>query len=1499
MPALPGSPDANSVYTIQQWLFRRRTHTRRFTKRFIVLCGDTIYAYRKVASLNSDKSLNTILNDASSRWKISGATVMAESFSGSSFYRWRVSFPMQQYHRITTDDTSPISSGRVDYDDLWFGTPDLHVAEDWILAMTKVAEYGSLENWVFRSPIKQRFTQFTLPWYLKPFEYLPMEHNNPREVDMDQNYKNFQPFRSPFSSLYIRIDRLECVPAFADTAIYCVIEVQSSLYIMRLYEQELGSTLEISTVDDDSLDTTDDRSSVLMSGGLISRWLARTAKQSDKKKNNIVLRNFIYPGGASICIPLFQPLTMHFIHIHFYSVQDEYLGTVGIPETDISAVKPGRTSGYGLRSMDTIHPLSPKRFYMMEDKIMPKPGTPSTESFYRIPTMFYSDMGIPKTNVERLSGLDNFGMEQLKGIKTLLTQNISGFELENGMNSSPLGVVYVSACNPRRLDHVYMPAKQVIGSKKYYDAMVDRANGPLSLHMLINNLRRGSKIVKLFINFKSQVKDVFHFRDFYKSIFWIFYTIISLWIFPDYLITLTLLPILLCMIIFHPSFYSILDKSVLRFPILVIFLPKFLSSHIRIPKSICISCSKERSIRPGNMEIINLTSVCNHYYSLYTCLAGYVFSNYGGWDIFERLESSKTSPSNNNNNTMQSSPLYNSLLFYIPPLPFGQLPLYTNLYYTINFFIAMLIITFNGGLVYPERLKLLLLMRFSIAKKPGIIGMDYLNPSSMGYDYYIQHERKNMFGFFSSSNLLSFEPTHWPPSSSPLLSNPPDLSKWKLIINSNTDANGWQYSTHWGGFWFKENNVLTFIRKRTWIRDSKFPFETDSFQSISESGDVGIMEPATDAMPLAEQNEAMENTVAVSENENHTPNYFPSLPGTLNTIERAMNWAKSGWSLNSSNNTSSSVVSEVRPKLFKFRPEGGLRNLIKRKFSQDALANLAIKRGGIRRKPVELSNTIEECNATDAWITSRDSMLTSNRNNGCRNGSVLNDLEVDEFDRTIRKGKHIKSTQAYIKVLRVRDLRKGKTGKGKMRHYNNLSNKKFTLNRRHVNSELSAILNKIQNVRFRNIHLALNFTHKRRFKKHFRRKLLIPEGNFISDIVHIIKALTSLSKPKAFESLLKIKPLYLKYKRPRILKLSLSRVEFRHYLSVRQQRNELLRRSGATIKSLYHHLTDYYSSVISPSPIAIQLTRALVTQNRNRLRRRRKTGGRKKIVLDNYEDKVEDDDIDEIKVFRWNLNYKGGKRFGFILVETDSGNFFRVTKAKPDKLLIKINPAMIAEKGPDISTNNVSHISKFYQNLKRIYYTRVKHEREVEQKSSVGVLGMFRQAKGRVSKANVMINEYNDIIEKILNLFTWKNVWVSYSFILLLCQVLVMNMFISAKTIITLFILLQFKSGYTSGCWDRLLVSHAVSHIFKATKKLSINTPFWIVQRDKLEKLAAILKRSCGANLSISTIRRAHDVNTLAIFIARIVSKTKMQKSASRNNWFSNLILHSPTWDTL
>lgn len=54
---------------------------------------------------------------------------MAESFSGSSFYRWRVSFPMQQYHRITTDDTSPISSGRVDYDDLWFGTPDLHVAE--------------------------------------------------------------------------------------------------------------------------------------------------------------------------------------------------------------------------------------------------------------------------------------------------------------------------------------------------------------------------------------------------------------------------------------------------------------------------------------------------------------------------------------------------------------------------------------------------------------------------------------------------------------------------------------------------------------------------------------------------------------------------------------------------------------------------------------------------------------------------------------------------------------------------------------------------------------------------------------------------------------------------------------------------------------------------------------------------------------------------------------------------------------------------------------------------------------------------------------------------------------------------------------------------------------------------------------------------------------------------------------------------------------------------
>lgn len=61
--------------------------------------------------------------------------------------------------------------------------------------MTKVAEYGSLENWVFRSPIKQRFTQFTLPWYLKPFEYLPMEHNNPREVDMDQNYKNFQPFR--------------------------------------------------------------------------------------------------------------------------------------------------------------------------------------------------------------------------------------------------------------------------------------------------------------------------------------------------------------------------------------------------------------------------------------------------------------------------------------------------------------------------------------------------------------------------------------------------------------------------------------------------------------------------------------------------------------------------------------------------------------------------------------------------------------------------------------------------------------------------------------------------------------------------------------------------------------------------------------------------------------------------------------------------------------------------------------------------------------------------------------------------------------------------------------------------------------------------------------------------------------------------------------------------------------------------------------------------------
>ncbi|AFZ81469.1 hypothetical protein BEWA_008810 [Theileria equi strain WA] len=624
-------------FIMQQWLYRRAIHTKRYRKRYTILYNDKLYTFAKTPALDKcdPQELSNVLKTATNVWDLTGSTVSAEPDVIGGLYRWKIVFRKSKkvvtstekfmkfisnkqnlstgyedsihdvFEKFTQNNTEPGTNPAESQDHVWFAATNHKVATDWVIALIQTSRYGSLYNVVYKNPFKRKYLQFTPPWFLEPFDFFPSTGSD----------VHFRERGASFTYMKISISRLFNLPISENVQVYCVVEFGSSFYSLPLYKYEYETIFTfVPSINEDSTPVnitetgryynTDHGSLVplrnflqldekaesseedmLMAVGagysykkhinvrsyksgtntgmqpgtsVITRLLNLNANNTTEKNQVVEKKSIMYNKDACIYIPILKNTSQEIIWIHFFHSSDNYIGSASIKDLDIGIKEPATVKTCMIKVVHALNPLNYKRIeptdYSLESTVL-----------------------------------------SVSNPKDILNNN---------------GFVELSVIIPRKLGDFFYPVTLSFGSHGEYVSKATKASVTAGVQMLMSNIRRIKPLYKHISSLWHYIKSVLEFKHMERSFFWLAYLIFSFGVFPNRLLLWTTLPIIRYLISNHPSFKIKISEWLLRYPILIFLLPRYLIyPYLVLPKSACVVCCKKHSFLRENAQSINPDAV--------------------------------------------------------------------------------------------------------------------------------------------------------------------------------------------------------------------------------------------------------------------------------------------------------------------------------------------------------------------------------------------------------------------------------------------------------------------------------------------------------------------------------------------------------------------------------------------------------------------------------------------------------------------------------------------------------------------------------------------------------------------------------------------------------------------------------------------------------------------------------------------------------------------------
>lgn len=632
-------------FTMQQWLYRKSSHTRRYKRCYMVLHKDMLYSLRK-PSLNQGDRPEIIMESLRySSCVITGAEIRAETNEIGELFRWIVMLKHPKTYAGGNNEVfdklvHKLPLGTVNFDDpagveeifrelndnnhvtnhsssnyneeqtLWLATSNHKVATDWLNALLCVSRYGSMENFVYQNTLRTKHLSYSLPFYLVPFEFFPISSKkatNPKR-------------RAAFTFMKLNIKELLQIPVLDNETLCCLVEYNSSFYILNLPEMEKEEALEVNRVSSNLTSLEDDGREVYYDEyGLTSYKSKANIKLGDITPNHALTRENTQmknigkrTSGLSAILGRSENLNNDFI--------DDYKSRNRLGATVTPA---NQSQGYNVLSkLWNLNKVTDKKktvlekrsVYYGEDAFIHIPMyqnqaqdvlwlhfVTTSDSYIGSASIDNTDFSInepciPKTcvirNIEDINPLNHKRID-------ITDYPIQDTALKTWMANDPLpeaGLVVLSVVTPKHYGNFMDPVTPAFHSPKDYRVKVTNASTSGGINMLMSNIKRATVAYKTSYTLRRYVRRVLQFQNMYLSFFWMLYLTLVLGVYPDKLLFFSIIALVYYSIKSHPRFKEYFIQLMLTYPILIALLPrKFTRSFLLLPKAVCMACAKRKA----------------------------------------------------------------------------------------------------------------------------------------------------------------------------------------------------------------------------------------------------------------------------------------------------------------------------------------------------------------------------------------------------------------------------------------------------------------------------------------------------------------------------------------------------------------------------------------------------------------------------------------------------------------------------------------------------------------------------------------------------------------------------------------------------------------------------------------------------------------------------------------------------------------------------------------
>ncbi|EDO06112.1 putative integral membrane protein [Babesia bovis T2Bo] len=630
------TPESHSLppqcrFTMQQWLFRRTSHTRRYKRCYIVLHNDRLYSFRKPPKCRKcdPENLSLTLRYATASWMIAGAEFKADTQGPRRFYEWKlVVKPPKIYigdkgpdfsnfknkaplsgdnindifRDIDADNRVGRSTAKLYTDDsvLWLATSNYKVAADWTLAVLCTVKYGSLRNFVNQNSIRSKHLAWRLPFYLWHLEFFPKSHN------METTPRR----KAAFTFMKLSIMQLLHVPLPDGVSLSCIVEHNSSFYVLNLPLPTQGGEPEIhrtwSNVSGDEelhgqenqRNSARDRSPDLCSDQLVLQreYLKRQANLTPGAVENMEEdKQKVKQNNATNTVP----------HGQGYNMLSKLWGL-----------------NKGSEKRKVI--IRKRSFTYGEDACIYLPMYQNfTHDYVWVHVVTSSDMYIGSAaitncdfSVVEPSKPKTCILKHIEAVNPLNQKRLNLSDIPNPnsvINTSKVkakvpqpGYIVLSIVTPKHYGNFMDPVKISHHSPQEYLGNATKASTSGGLHMLMTNIKRVVAAYRTIKTLGGYVTRVLQFKSTTVSIFWIVYIILALGFYQDKLMLFVMMPLMFYSLMCNADYRKSITGILLKYPLLVAILPQRITlKFLLLPKPVCAICTKRKAFLNQNSHVVN------------------------------------------------------------------------------------------------------------------------------------------------------------------------------------------------------------------------------------------------------------------------------------------------------------------------------------------------------------------------------------------------------------------------------------------------------------------------------------------------------------------------------------------------------------------------------------------------------------------------------------------------------------------------------------------------------------------------------------------------------------------------------------------------------------------------------------------------------------------------------------------------------------------------------